>query len=174
MSDLEPEVEIVTPTRAHEKEFLQRAQESRELHGLWITAPSDSDAFARYIHRVSLSQSSGFLVREIATSRIVGVVNINDIRMGSQLSGSLGYYGFEPRSGRGHMTQGVKLVVDYGFLSLGLHRLEANIQPGNLASKALVKRLGFRMEGFSPRYLYIADDWRDHERWAILTDEWKS
>ena len=41
------------------------------------------------------------------------------------------------------------------FDELGFHRLEANIQPGNLASAALVSRLGFRREGFSPKYLFI-------------------
>jgi ribosomal-protein-alanine N-acetyltransferase len=54
---------------------------------------------------------------------------------------------------------------------MSLHRVEANIQPNNAASIALVKRCGFRLEGFSPRYLKIAGEWRDHERWALLADE---
>jgi len=69
------------------------------------------------------------------------------------------------------MTQAVRQAIAYGFNDVGLHRLEANIQPDNVRSIALVRRLGFRLEGFSPRYLKIDGEWRDHERWAILADE---
>ena len=69
------------------------------------------------------------------------------------------------------MTEAVRLATAHAFEALGLHRLEANIQPGNLRSIALVKRLGFRLEGFSPRYLRMGGEWRDHERWALLADE---
>lgn len=69
------------------------------------------------------------------------------------------------------MSQAVELTVKYAFKELGLHRLEANIQPENVRSIALVKRLGFQKEGFSPRYLQIDGVWRDHERWALLADE---
>jgi [ribosomal protein S5]-alanine N-acetyltransferase len=63
------------------------------------------------------------------------------------------------------------LVLHYAFTRLKLHRLEANVQPENQKSKALIKRSGFRYEGFSPRYLKVGGKWRDHERWAILAEE---
>lgn len=71
------------------------------------------------------------------------------------------------------MNEGLKLVLRYAFKKLKLHRLEANVQPANEPSKALIKRCGFRYEGFSPRYLKVGGVWRDHERWAIHADEWE-
>jgi ribosomal-protein-alanine N-acetyltransferase len=64
----------------------------------------------------------------------------------------------------------MRLLVRHAFTAMKLHRLEANIQPGNQASIALVKRCGFEREGYSPRYLKIGGRWRDHERWAIRAD----
>jgi ribosomal-protein-alanine N-acetyltransferase len=57
------------------------------------------------------------------------------------------------------------------FGDLGLHRVEANIQPGNTRSIGLVQRLGFEKEGFSRRYLKVGGEWRDHERWALLAED---
>ena len=71
------------------------------------------------------------------------------------------------------MTAGLRAVMRRAFGPLGLHRLEANIQPENLSSVALVRRLGFRLEGFSPRYLKIGGRWRDHERWAITREDFR-
>jgi ribosomal-protein-alanine N-acetyltransferase len=70
------------------------------------------------------------------------------------------------------MREGLHLVIDRCFDDLRLHRLEANIQPSNERSIALVRGLGFRKEGLSRRYLKIGGRWRDHERWALLVDEW--
>ena len=98
------------------------------------------------------------------SGELAGAININEIVRGSFRSGYLGNYAFVPHNGRGDMTTGLRTVVSRAFRQLRLHRLEANIQPDNEASRRLVKRLGFKLEGFSPRYLKIAGKWRDHER----------
>ena len=69
------------------------------------------------------------------------------------------------------MTEGMQLVLGHAFRAVNLHRLEANIQPENSASLSLVRKCGFVREGFSRRYLKIGRRWRDHERWAMLAED---
>jgi len=113
-------------------------------------------------------ENRGVLVCERGTGALVGVINLSNIVLGPFRSAYLGYYAFSGFERRGLMREGLNAVVQHAFKSMKLHRLEANIQPGNAASLALVRSCGFSKEGYSPRYLKIGGRWRDHERWAIL------
>ena len=99
------------------------------------------------------------------------MVTLSEIVTGAFQNAYLGYYGMAALAGHGLMTEAVGLAAAHAFEALGLHRLEANIQPGNQRSLVLVRRLGFRLEGFSPRYLRVSGEWCDHERWALLADQ---
>jgi ribosomal-protein-alanine N-acetyltransferase len=105
---------------------------------------------------------------------LAGVINISEIVRGVFCSGYLGYYAFVPHAGGGYMRSGLAAVLRLAFRQYKLHRLEANIQPDNRRSIALVRSLGFSREGYSPRYLKIAGRWRDHERWALTVDAWRT
>ncbi len=99
--------------------------------------------------------------------------NLSQIFLGDFRSAYLGYFGFAPYEGNGYMTEGVALVLRTAFRDVGLHRVEANVRPENERSIALLGRLGFRREGYSPRYLKIGGRWRDHVRYAILAEEFR-
>ena len=96
------------------------------------------------------------------------------ITRGSLQSAYLGYAVGSTFAHQGYMREGIDLVLQEAFLTVRLHRIEANIQPGNQASIALARGAGFSREGFSPRYLKIGGRWRDHERWAILAEDWRA
>lgn len=117
---------------------------------------------------MAANENAAFLVFRHADDGLVGVFNITNIVRGAFQSGYLGYYVFAGHERQGLMRKGLEAVVRFAFKNLELHRLEANIQPTNVASIALVKACGFLQEGYSPRYLKIDGHWRDHERWAIL------
>jgi [ribosomal protein S5]-alanine N-acetyltransferase len=109
-----------------------------------------------------------FAIRRRDDGVLVGYADITNIVRGLFLSAYLGYYVFRGHERQGLMKEGLQLVILYAFGELRLHRLEANIQPENVASKALIEACGFSKEGYSPRYLKIRGRWRDHERWALL------
>ncbi|MFR9788028.1 GNAT family N-acetyltransferase [Streptomyces sp. MB22_4] len=166
-----PRVGIRPFTPEDGPEFTARARESKDLHRPWLFPPDTEDAYAEYAGRlIEDPTKAGFLVCERDGGGIAGFININNIVRGGFRCGALGYGAFAHAAGRGLMREGLDLVIGYAFGPLGLHRLEINVQPENAASVALARGAGFRLEGFSPKMIYIDGDWRDHERWALTTE----
>ena len=151
-------------------EYISLVAASAELHRPWMFLPTQPRDFQAYLARFDDLTAQSLLICLRDTGAIAGMVNINTIIRGSFQNASLGYAAFAPAAGRGYMTEGLGLVIRYAFEGLWLHRLEAQIQPGNHPSRRLVQRLGFRNEGYSPGLLFINGAWRDHERWAITSD----
>jgi [ribosomal protein S5]-alanine N-acetyltransferase len=161
---------ISPPSPADAEEFISAVRSSPGLRP-WLDPPATVERFEAYLERAARDDHASYLIRHAQCGSLVGYANISNIVRGALQSGYLGYGGFASHAGRGLMTEGVGAVVQAAFDQFGLHRVEANIQPANLPSVNLARRLGFRREGFSPRYLMIGGDWRDHERWAVLADE---
>jgi ribosomal-protein-alanine N-acetyltransferase len=166
------DIDLAPPSPADADEFIAAALASAALHRPWLTAPDTPERFTAFLTRAAREEQASYLIRHRACGQLVGYVNINNIVRGALRSGQLGYASFLSHARRGLMTASLAAVVTDAFTSLGLHRLEANIQPDNAPSLNLVRRLGFRREGFSPRYLIIDGQWRDHERWTMLAEDW--
>lgn len=161
-----------SPCPDDEAAFLRAVTRSRDVHHPWVSPPDTHDSFINYLAKYSGDTNAGFIAIN-NTGEIVGCIHINAIIRGPFRSAFLGYYGFVPFIGKGLMKKAMSLAIDQAFGPLELHRLEANIQPDNHASVALIRSLGFRHEGFSPRYLQISDEWRDHDRYAITIEDWQ-
>src|SRR5712691_260531 len=143
------------PQPGDREEFLAAVRASRTLHHSWTSPPADDDAFASFLARARTKTGTSLVCRR-EDDAIVGVINVDNIVQGLFRSATLGYYAFVPFDGRGYMAEGLGLALRRAFTDLGLHRLEANIQPANDRSIALVRSAGFRLEGYSPRFLKIA------------------
>jgi len=157
--------------------FVTAARASRSLHGAWTRPPDTTARFAAFVARFAprshVTTHAGYLVCRREDDSLVGVFNFSEIVRGAFRSAYLGYFGFAPFAGQGYMTEGMALALDLAFRKLDLHRVEVNIQPTNERSLALAERIGFTHEGFSRRYVKIAGRWRDHERFAMLAEDWR-
>jgi len=169
-----PRVRLAFPRVRDRDEVLALNRASRALHRGWVAPPTTPAQFARFMARARRPDFAGLLVRRLADDAILGAVEVSQIVLGAFRSAYLGYQLGAPYVRQGYMSEALRLVLAYGFGPLGLHRLEANVRPENAASIALVRRLGFTREGYSRRYLKVGGRWRDHERWAILAEDWRA
>lgn len=154
------------------QELLFLHQRSRTFHYPWISPPLTEEECKNYINRCQNKDYEGLLICHSIDQNIVGVANLSQIFYRAFQNAYLGYYVDVEVAGQGFMREGVSLALNYAFNTLNLHRVEANIQPNNIASINLVKGLGFTQEGFSRRYLKINGEWRDCERWALTVEDW--
>lgn len=152
-------------------ELIALVRASRELHQPWAYPPERPEQVAEMLARSHRDDFESLLACRAADGAIAGVFNVSQIVRGAFQSAFLGYYAHARHAGQGYMREGLALVLAHAFGPLALHRLEANIQPGNAASAALAKGAGFRLEGYSPRYLLVGGQWRDHERYAVVSDD---
>lgn len=108
----------------------------------------------------------------------------------SQLVGTCGYWrlvkphfwaeiGYElapEQWGRGIMTEAIGAVLQWGFTTMGLHRVEAQIHPANIGSQRVLEKLGFVQEGyFRENYYEVAEgQFTDTAVFSLLQSTWMS
>ena len=155
------------------EEFTNLTNSNRNFHYGLVSPPLEKENFDKYWQTSVQETNRYLLICQSSNDAIVGVVNLSQIFYKSVQNAYLGYWLGEKFAGQGFMIEAVELVLKYAFKSLNLHRIEANVQPKNIASINILKRAGFTKEGFSRRYLKIDKRWRDHERWAIIVEDWK-
>jgi ribosomal-protein-alanine N-acetyltransferase len=161
-------------------EFVTLREASRDFHLAWEPIPEDGSdpiseaGFKRFLATSDTPESQKHLMCSITDDAIVGYVGLSQISMGVFCSAYMGFWVGVEHARRGYATEGISLCLERAFTRLGLHRVEANVIPTNTASLATVHKCGFRKEGYSPRYLKIAGEWSDHERWAITIEEWEA
>lgn len=161
------------PRAADAAELTRLNRASVRLHRRLVSVPRRRSQFMSYLRVCREPDYVGLLVCRLADGLIVGAINFFGVERGIAQAACVGYYVGAPFAGRGYMTEALALALEYAFRRLDLHRVEADIEPDNAESIRLVRRVGFRREGLSRRYLKLRGRWRDHERWALLAEEWR-
>jgi [ribosomal protein S5]-alanine N-acetyltransferase len=162
-----PPVTVGRLRREDERPYLDAVHRSTRLHRPWAYPPETPDAFAAY----ATESATRVPLVVVVDDDLAGVYTLSQISLGQFRSAYLGYYAFVPHGGTGSMRAAMPLVFRFAFGELGLHRLQANVQPGNERSIALLRATGWREEGYARRYLKIGGRWRDHLMFAILAEE---
>ncbi|MDX2133093.1 MAG: GNAT family protein [Planctomycetota bacterium] len=169
------------PTGADRDEWV-KLREISERHLLpWDPTPPGMDEpppadilFGKLLSTCDTEHSRRYLICAKDSGGIVGQVSLNQVFRGPFQNAVAGYWIGAPFTRRGYMADALRTVLAHAFQDLRLHRVEANIIPQNVASIALVRAAGFRLEGLSLRYLRINGAWRDHERWAMTIEDWNA
>ncbi|WP_310551575.1 GNAT family N-acetyltransferase [Paenibacillus glufosinatiresistens] len=103
--------------------------------------------------------------------RLIGTISLFQIRRGPLQSALIGYDLSRAYNGKGYTTEAVRLLVNYGFRQLGLHRIEAGVMPHNVASIRVLMKSGFHQEGLARQNVRINGRWEDHLVLAIINPD---
>jgi ribosomal-protein-alanine N-acetyltransferase len=140
------------------------------------TWPSDDltrAAFRRRLVAYARDRDIGaafpFFVFRAEDDALTGGITLSNVRRGVAQMASIGYWCGQPFTRQGHTLAAVRSVCDFGFRTLGLHRLEAACIPENGPSRSLLLKAGFAEEGYAKAYLKINGAWRDHVLFGQVT-----
>ena len=180
MATSAPDVVLRRPRPSDRAAFLALRRRNRRHLAATAATPPDAPAsraaafdFDALLRRARSRTTRLFFVCRVRDGAIIGQVAVMEIVRGALQSAYLGYWIDRAHEGRGLMRQAVVLALDEAFGRLGLHRVEANVQPSNRRSAELLRRLGFRREGVARDYLFVGGRWRDHVHWALLAEDWR-
>ena len=162
--------------REQERLAAEKRAQAQAKAAAEATHPAESGrppSFAQMVRAFSREARAGRMLPFALDyqGRFVGQITVSGLHWGSLRSGHVGYWVDRRVAGRGLVPTGVAMAVDYCFFGLGLHRIEVNIRPENVASRRVVEKLGFRPEGLRTRYLHIDGAWRDHLSFALTVED---
>ena len=143
----------------------------------WDASSCTRRAYLRYFknsnYLANMDRAYSFLIFKTDDNMLLGGINIGNVRRGVSQSASLGYWIGEKHSRNGYMKEALKILIPSLFVDLRLNRIEAATLEENIASKNLLKKIGFKKEGVLRKYLKINGTWRDHILYGLLENDFK-
>ena len=167
------------PRLADYQDWADLRETSRAYLQPWEPAWPEDDlsraAFRRrltiYAREMELGNAWPFFVFEPTGRTLVGAITLSNIRRGVAETGTLGYWIGQPYAGQGFATSAVRALSAHAFGALKLHRLEASCLPANRASRRVLEKAGFGLEGQARAYLKINSKWADHLLFGMVSED---
>ena len=171
------EVRLRPPRLGDYGEWRELRAISREFLQPWEpTWPADDLSRAAYRRRLAayardreVGAAYPFFVFRTEDDALTGGITLSNVRRGVAQMGSVGYWCGQPFTRRGYTLAAVRLLAEFSFHTLGLHRLEAACIPDNAPSRRLLLQAGFVEEGYARAYLKINGVWRDHVLFGLTS-----
>lgn len=159
-----------TPEMADYAQWAALRQESRAFLVPWepewpandLTRSAFRARLKRYYRDIADDLSYPFFILTADDRQLLGAITLSNVRRGVAQMGTLGYWIGAPYARQGYMREAIRLILDFAFEHLQLHRVEAACLPHNAASIALLRGAGFVEEGYARAYLKINGRWQDH------------
>lgn len=167
------------PTRGDYKQWIAVREASRGFLEPWEPSWGEDaldravfrDRVARILQEWRLDLGYGFHIFRKSDDRLIGGVNLNNVRRGVAQAANLGYWMGEIYANQGYMTDAVRTLLPHAFQGLGLHRIDAACIPDNRPSRHLLAKFGFREIGEAKGYLKINGEWRGHLLTSALLED---
>ena len=156
-------------------ELLELNRTNREIfEGITPAVHDDSfytlDAQVKLIEGWKQARENGsrhdFGIFETQTNNLIGSIGL--YRFGLAEKCVLGYSLDKDHHGKGYATEAVRLILDYAFKEVGIHRIEAGVMPRNIGSARVLEKAGFVREGLARDYIKIKGIWEDHYMFSML------
>jgi ribosomal-protein-serine acetyltransferase len=139
----------------------------------WLDMTTNIDEMIAFVESAIRQQTSGlgFQAGIWQGNEIVGIIGYHHLEWANR-STCIGYWLAEQFQGRGIMTKSCRSVVEYAFEEWHLNRIEIRCAEGNLKSRAIPERLGFKAEGTFREAEWLYDHFVDHVVYGMLARDW--
>ena len=135
-----------------------------------LTRPAFKRRLSIYGREMEAGHAWPFFVFADSDQALVGAITLSNVRRGVAETGTLGYWIGQKHAGKGYGAAAVQAMVAYAFDELNLHRVEAACVPENAASRRVLEKSGFQLEGQARAYLKINGAWADHLLFGVVND----
>jgi [ribosomal protein S5]-alanine N-acetyltransferase len=104
---------------------------------------------------------------------LIGTATLFNLNLDNRRA-EIGYGLDRAQWGKGYMNEALKALLTYAFEELGLHRIEADVDPRNSASIRTIERLGFQREGYLRERWQVNGEIQDTVFYGLLRPDWEA